>query len=501
MPSELRRPRRRLAWVVAVGVVLIASLVLARKPLAAAVIASSLRMAGAAEVSLKVAEASPWGVLIENLGFKVRTQRFDAARVRIERRSWWAPSLGLVQVQGARMPVTIDGSDTNPWAWATYDSSSSSVGGGGPVALPADELSVDGVIVVKAAGQADQEITVRFEAKLSGAQQWEAKADVRGPGLAANGQGSFGWPATKVDFGLTVTEVDLARWQGFIQSLVVLPGGRWELGGRLDGQAKGTYHDGKLVASGKVGLQEGRFTYRERDVTAEGVTAEFKFTDFDQLLSEPSTVRMRTLQAGGISIRNVDLEVAFAGPEKFVVSRASLEAFGGKLAAEPFNLFPRQNELDFTLLADGIVVEQVLALAKDVPARATGLVDGRVPVRIDGGGLRFGTGWLELKRGTAAEVQFNASGLLTRGMAVSNPTYPTLKRIESGLLRLQLTQLRLDLRPPNQPPGRSATLKIAGEPVDKDVKAPVNLNLNVNGPIEQLLNLGLDRRVNFGGKK
>jgi hypothetical protein len=501
MPSELRRPRRRLAWVAAGLAALFLVLVLVRKPLAAAAITSSLEMAGAGDVSLRVAEASPWGVLVENLGFKVRTQRFDAAQVRIERRSWWSPSLGVVRVSGARVPVTVDGSDTNPWAWSTYAGGSAPAGGGGIGALPADELSIDGVLVVKAASQADQEITVSFEAKLGDDQHWQAKADLRGPGIALSGQGKFQLPVQQVQFGVTVTELDLGRWEGFIQSLVTLPGGRWELSGRLEGNATGTYEEDKVTATGRVGLRDGRFRSTDRGVLAEGVTADFKLSDVERLRSEPGTIRVRSLQAGGVEFRNVDLEVALAGPEKFSVSRATLEAFGGKLATEPFVFVPRRNELDFTLLADGIVVEQVLTLAKDLPARATGLVDGRVPVRIDASGLRFGTGWLELKRGTAAEVQFNASGLLTRGVAVSNPTYSTLKRIESGLLRLRLSELRLDLRPPNQPPGRSATLKIAGEPVDKDVKAPVNLNLNVNGPIEQLLNLGLDGRVNFGGKK
>jgi hypothetical protein len=439
-------------------------------------------------------------VQVENVGFSLRTQRFDARRVRIERPHWWMASLGKVKVEGARVPLTIDGSDTNPWAWSSY-SGTGQLPAAGAMALPADQVGVDGVLVIQAAGQRTQDLTVKFEARLGNGQQWSGRVEVAGQGLAVKADGDFDLPRQALKFRLTEARVDLAVWQGFVQSVVVLPGGRWDLAGELSGTAAGTYADRRLAASGDVRLRDGRFGYPERNVTADGVEADFHFTDFDQLVSDTGTVRMRELRAGEIVARNLDFALAFAGPEKLAVSRATLEAFGGRLSAEPFRFFPRANEIEATLLAEGIVVEQVMALARDVPARASGVVDGRLPVRIDGAGLRLGTGWLELKKGVYAEVQFNASGLLTRGVSPANPSFATLKKVESGLLRLQLSELRLDIRPPNAPPGRSATIKLAGEPVDKEVKAPVSLNLNVNGPIEQLLNLGLDSRIRFGSGK
>jgi hypothetical protein len=85
-------------------------------------------------------------------------------------------------------------------------------------------------------------------------------------------------------------------------------------------------------------------------------------------------------------------------------------------------------------------------------------------------------------------------------MSTSSPSYAVLKKVESGLLKLGLTELRLEIRPPNAPAGRSATLHIAGAPLDPGVKAPVTLDLNVNGPLERLLNMGLDSRLSLGTK-
>jgi hypothetical protein len=206
------------------------------------------------------------------------------------------------------------------------------------------------------------------------------------------------------------------------------------------------------------------------------------------------------LHTGQLTLTDLEAEVACEGFEKLVVSHLSLKALGGSVAAEPFKYFPALRALDAVLVVDGVSVEEVMAMTKDLPAQAAGRVDGRVPIRIDGGGLRFGTGWLALKPGVFAQVQFNAGGLLTNGVAPGNPSYAVLKKIESGLLKLKISELRLDIRPPDAPAGRSAQLHLRGEPVDPDVKAPVILDLNVNGPLEKLINMGMDSRVSFGAK-
>lgn len=493
-------PSRR-RWVirllVAFGAALLL-LVLLRRPLAAAAISASLRMVGAGDVKLDVTRASPWNVEMQNVGFTVRTQRFDAQRVTFQRAHWWSPTLGAVRVAGARVPVTVDGSDTNPWEWATYSGKTSAAAPA--VAVPAEELSVDGVLVVGAAGQREEEVRVQFAAKLGSGNRWTGNASAGAPGFSVRIDGEFDRARSALQFRVTEAELDLERWQGFVAQMVVLPGGNWSLAGKLRGSATGGYADGKLTLAGDVELSEGRFAFPQRNVTAAGVAAKFKFRDLDKLISEPGEVRIASLTAGEIKTANLELQLAFDTVERLAVTRATLEAFGGRLAAEPFKFFPRQNELEAVLLVDGLVVEQLLALAKDVPAKATGRVDGRVPLRIDGSGIRLGTGWLALKPGVYAEVQFNANGLLTRGMAANSAQFAVMRKIEAGLLRLKLSELRLDIRPPKAPAGRSAIIHLAGEPVDPEVKAPVTLDLNVNGPIEQLLNLGLDSRVSFGGK-
>lgn len=491
--------RRWFAWFALVTLVILTALALARRALAEAAITAGLRMAGAGEVRLDVTRASPWFVEIANLGFKIRAQRFDAERVTLDRKHWWSTSFHALRVEGARVPVVVDGSDVNPWQWASYDGGAPVAGGGG-LPLSAEEVSIDGVLVVQAAGERQQDVRVQFAARRASPERWTGTVEAAAPGFAAKLAGEFDSAKSALNFRIDDAQLDLDRWQEFISRMVVLPGGHWTLAGRLRASAAGSYVGGRLSLAGDAELSDGRFEFPSRGVVASGVTAKFHFRDFDKFISDPGEVRIASLTAGGIQANNVDLQLAFDTAERIAVRRATLEAFGGRLAAEPFQFFPRKSEIEAVLLVDGLVVEQVMALATDIPAQASGRVDGRVPVRIDGAGLRLGTGWLELKRGVYAEVQFNADGLLTRGTSPNSAQYAVLRKIEAGLLRLQLSELRLDIRPTDGPVARSAKLHLVGAPVDPEVKAPVTLDLNVNGPLESLLNLGLNSRVSFGGK-
>ncbi|MBI2516808.1 MAG: YdbH domain-containing protein [Opitutae bacterium] len=493
--------RRWLVWLGAFVFLSLLALYLLRVPLTGAAVAASLRLAGAGDVRLSVANASPWQLVLEDVGFSYRTQQFAARRVSMERSHWWQPTLGAVRVEGARVPVTIDGSDTNPWAWASYS------GTGKPAAVaasmkavPAEKISIDGQLIIHAAVLNDQALTVKFEAEPGSGNTWSGSVHATGPGISVQAEGSYGFDDQRLAFRVAQVSLELQPWQDFIQRLVVLPGGAWEISGRLTATADGTYAAKKLTAGGTVQLHDVRLANPARGFTAEGVEAELEFTDFNQLQTKPGALRVRELRKGGLVATDLAVTLALEGPERMAISRATLQTLGGRVSAEPFKVFPNQQELEATVVADGLDVEKIMALARDVPAKASGRVDGRLPIRIDESGLRLGTGWLQLKPGVYAEVQLQAAGLLTGGMAASNPSYNVLQQVETGLLRLRLTELRLEVRPPNAPPGRTATLHLAGEPADPKVKAPVTLDLNVNGPLEQLINFGLDRRLNFGTK-
>ena len=457
-------------------------------------IGTALKSAGASEVRFQVTQASLWRVVVEDIGFLVRLQPFTAKRVSLHRAHWWSLSLGKLQIQQARMALNVDHLVGNQPAAPAAPS-------GRPVSLPLEEISIDGQLVLQAAGLPDQALTVKINAQPTGEGGWAGQTQVTAPGLVLNGTGRLDGGNGELAFTLPELSLDLKKWQEFLQHLVSLPAEDWEVEGIFTGNAAGRLAGGKLAAGGSLRLREGRAVSVAKAVAAEGIAADLEFTDFALVTTKPGTLTIRELRTGQLTMRDLHGTFALEGPDRIAVSQVSLQTLGGRIAAEPFRLVPSRQELDAVMLVEDISIEEVMALTKDLPAKATGRVNGRVPVRINQDGLRLGTGWLALKPGVSAELQLNAKGLLTGGATPGSPGFAVLQKVESGLLKLKLSELRLDIRPTNAPEGRSAQLHIAGEPVDKDVKAPVMLDLNVNGPLEKLINMGLDSRLSIGAGK
>lgn len=268
--------------------------------------------------------------------------------------------------------------------------------------------------------------------------------------------------------------------------------------GELTGNISGTYEEKKSALGGRIKLSQGRLKNTDGSLEAEGIETDLEFTDLVHLQSNPGTLSIRELRAGNITGNNLAAELALISAEEVAIHRLTLNILGGTMSAEPFKLKPGQRELEAVVLMDNLDVEKIMALSKDVPAKGSGRVDGRLPIRLDEHGLRLGTGWLQLKKGVYAEMQLNAAGLITSGMSPNSTGYVVMKRVENGLLRLKLGALRLDVRPPDAQRGQTARLHLEGEPVDPSVKAPVTLDVNVNGPLEQLLNFGLKDNISFG---
>jgi len=471
---------------------------LLRAPLTRAVVSAGLKRAGAGDITLEVDRATPWSVQLKDLAFKIKAQAFAASRVTLERAHWWQPTLGVVHIEGARVPVTIDGSDMNPFVWTSYSGETPATGGDPRV--PMEKLSVDGQLIVKTSGH-EQPLALKFAAQPAGKDNWNGTLEVTGPGLLFNAVASYGLNDRRLAFHSTALSVELKPWQDLIPQLVVLPLGPWTMEGRLTGGVNGTYAEQKLTVGGKMQLNEGALKNSAGSLMAEGIEADFDFLDLIHLQSNPGTLRIHEFRAGAIAAEDLAAEVAFLSADHLAINRMALKIFGGSMTAEPFKLILGQQELEAVVLADNLDVEKILALANNVPAKGSGRVDGRLPIRIDEHGLRLGTGWLELKKGVHAELQLDEAGLITSGMSPNSTSYVVMKRIENGLLRLKLGVLRLDVRPPDVSRGQSARLHLEGEPVDPSVKAPVILDVNVNGPLEQLLNFGLKDNLSFGTGK
>jgi hypothetical protein len=473
--------------------------ILVRARLVALALDRALAGHGASEISFTVDRATPWTVVVADLGFKLAAQTFGVKRITLAREHWWTPSLGMVNVEQARVPVNLDRL-VAPVPAAAEKADPPATLAAMVSRVPLQAVSFDGQIVVQAGGLPDQTLTVRFAARQAQPDVWTAETEISGPGLTAMAEARFDVGQDDLTFKVPALRLEAQPLQAWVEHITPLPAGPWELSGAVTAELAGSVRQGKFSAAGAVHLREGRVGYPPASIVAEGLEADLEFVDLRRLVTKPGLVRVRELQTPKVLFTDLRAEIALTGPARVSVTQFSAKALDGAISTEPFDYVPASGELGAVVMVDGISAERVMALTQDLPARASGRLSGRLPVHFDAKGFRFGTGWLGVQPGSTAELQLNAAGLLTGGASPKSPSYAVLQKVESGLLKLNVTELRLDIRPPNSPEGRSAQLHVAGQPVDPTVKVPVVLDLNVNGPVEALLNLGMKSGFSIGTK-
>ena len=150
---------RRLLWVAIAFLVFLGSGALAvRFWLAGYAVRTVLQMAGASGIRYQIVRGTPWHLEVEGLAFRIRTQDFTARRVVLDRVNWWTASLGAVRVEGAELPVYLDGSDIVPVNWSAYDSAPAN---GETVNLPLTTLDLDGRIIVRMTALPDMPVFLK----------------------------------------------------------------------------------------------------------------------------------------------------------------------------------------------------------------------------------------------------------------------------------------------------------------------------------------------------
>ena len=299
--------------------------------------------------------------------------------------------------------------------------------------------------------------------------------------------GTFGFPETV----FSGTE----PWVRFWPAL-----GPMRLAGVVEVKGRNRFSAGQWSADGELGLREATFHWGDSGTAIEGLAGRLALTNAWPPRAEAGQrLSFSRAQVGGVELTNGAAEFAVDGLENVRVEKLETDVFGGHVAAGAFAFDPRQPAFTTKVKVAGARLEQVLRLFRDVPAEASGAVEGEVPLGWQNGRLTIGTGFLGLAGGEVGRVHFTRDlQPLTAGRSPSEFQYALLRKIETAILELHFNRLRIDTYPANTP-GRSLQIRLLGIPVGGDVSAPVSFDLNVNAPLENFLNWGMSSDLHLSG--
>lgn len=453
-----------------------------------------LAVAGATEPDLRVERANPTRLEIVHARWRIGAQPWSIDRLEVSRDRWYSPDLGAIVVEGLRGVVPVERLGTSNSAGSVPKVAPSGAGIS-VVSLPARSLSLDGQITLSGPTR-EQELHVGLKSSRAEDGRWLSDIVASAPGIELRMEVKSALARSRHEFRLSRGEVDLAKLQGFGSDVLGVAPRDYRASGRLEISAEGRIEGSQVNGRAHLKLSEGGLASLEDGVSLEGLEVDVLLDDLAGLKASGSQrLAFRSAQHGELKATNLRASFGLQGATQINFEALSVELFGGKVSTEPFRWNPQSSEIETTLVVDRLQMQEVVRLLEDLPAKASGEISGRIPLAYGPSGIVLGRGWLGLSEGRTALVEFQADGLLTAGLESNNPGYPVLRQIETGLLKLSVGELRLDLYPDGPKGERSAALKLAGQPVEEKIRAPISLNLNFRGPIEELVNAGLRREL------
>lgn len=157
-----------------------------------------------------------------------------------------------------------------------------------------------------------------------------------------------------------------------------------------------------------------------------------------------------------------------------------------------------------SLVVRGVDLAELVRFADPKEERvraAEGRVEGVVGLRFnDDGTVGLGDSELHLAPGTVATVWFQAApGWLTSYVPEKvRDAYPGLAAIERGQTPLEAKVLRLIFFARGDAEGRTARMRVEGRSKDPQLVAPLELDINVSGPVESLVRQMSEARLHVG---
>ena len=282
-------------------------------------------------------------------------------------------------------------------------------------------------------------------------------------------------------------------------------------GGELRLQGRGTFRGGMPAGNVAVTFRRGNLRSAEGKWTLDGISldGEFAIDGRERTVQSASPVKIfvQTISTSRYGARNFSIEGRLTDLRSLRVETAHIEIAGGDAVASPciVSLIPFEIQVDVAFKRVGL--QDIAALVPGLLSDARGRVDGRAHVGwTPGGGLQLGDAAISANNDEPTEIRLAPfPGLITDYVPQSVrekvlQQYPGLGLIETGKVPLRSTLLEAVYTPKGDASGRTAYVHLMGGPVDPKLRAPVDLEINVRGPIQPLIKFGTDPRLHFGAQ-
>jgi hypothetical protein len=265
--------------------------------------------------------------------------------------------------------------------------------------------------------------------------------------------------------GLVTGAVSVARAAG-------APVPTWEVSARLR----------NLDAGGRVGEQDASLSGGSAFVRVSGFGPHADLQPFGVLFKEASIGRVR-LDGGSFWFRG--------DGDSLLLTEGRAGFCGGVVRVYALHMNLSSLDAGFTVLLDGLEAGELLGLFPDVRGTATGRLYGKLPLAVrNGSAVRLRDAYLFSPPGQVGRIELEDSAAVVDKLRQSGVPEEACESLEKALQNLDYDVLRLDLARNEDGENRLA-IRLDGTAAEGKKRTPVNLRFNLNGDLEEMINVAL----------
>ena len=262
-----------------------------------------------------------------------------------------------------------------------------------------------------------------------------------------------------------------------------------EVTGRVAAEAKVRFLGTQPVAEGCARVTDVRVSRGAAEVSGLALEVPFECGASFRTVRRPYVAFARA-KVGNVRLDQGRIEFQMT-PQEVLVDRAEVGWCKGSLNVYSVRVDPKHPKADVVVYADRIDLGEALMMVMPFKGVMEGVLYGRFPVGFDGRHVKLSKGFLYSLPGQGGKLRLEDAAPVVSLLEQAGIKGDVQQPLSKALSDMDFSAIRMELEP--QESGEAVLrMKLDGKSNFAEWPAPVDLNLNLHGPLERLMNLGLD---------
>jgi hypothetical protein len=166
----------------------------------------------------------------------------------------------------------------------------------------------------------------------------------------------------------------------------------------------------------------------------EGIRVSLSLTDLFNMRSAPKQeFTFEKASLGELTARNGNIVFQIESPESFFIEKSGFNWCDGNVYTQAMRIYPGVSDYDLILYCDRLKFAKILEQFGSVNAEGNGALNGRLPIKIENGTIRFTDGFLFSTPGEGGSIRVTGTEIFTAGIPPDTPQFAQIELAREAL--------------------------------------------------------------------